>query len=183
MMLDNKNYEAAKNWLHQPNALVEYKGYLNDHFKVAGYISLKDESADEPPEHVPEDIAAVFSEGATCVAVRCWNAGGAMFRLAIDMATKSLLPPEGEPPAAKIRRSLGFRLEWLFENGKLPTDLEELAECIKEDGNDGAHDGSLTSNDRSSHSACLSVFTPHRRSWNLLQPADGSDVEMCSHYI
>jgi hypothetical protein len=70
-----------------------------------------------------------------------------MFRLVIDLSTKSLLPPAEEPPNAKIRRSLGLRLEWMFDNGRLPSDLRELADCIKEDGNDGAHDGSLSKNE------------------------------------
>ncbi|WP_037078050.1 DUF4145 domain-containing protein [Rhizobium sp. CCGE 510] len=146
-VVDTITAGSAGVWRDIMSGVVKYTGYINDHFKVVGHISLKDEGADEPPEHVPGDIAAVFSEGATCVAVECWNAAGAMFRLAVDMATKSILPPDGEPPVAKIRRSLGFRLEWLFQNGKLSTDLQELAECIKEDGNDGAHDGSLTRNE------------------------------------
>ncbi|MBY5554129.1 hypothetical protein [Rhizobium leguminosarum] len=68
MILDNKTHDAAANWRHQRNAVVEYQGYLNDHFAVKGYISLKVERADEPPEHVPDDIAAIFSEVP-------WNAG------------------------------------------------------------------------------------------------------------
>lgn len=144
-LVANKNYDSRGLW--PTSGVVSYNGYLNDHFEVTGYINIKDQDAESPPEHVPDDIAAVFSEGSTCVAVECWNAAGAMFRLAVDMTTKSLLPPDGEPPLAKIRRSLGFRLEWLFQNGKLPTDLQELAECIKEDGNDGAHDGTLTKNE------------------------------------
>lgn len=147
LVIDNKNYDSRGLWPDPSLGVVNYKGFLNDHFEYRAYISQKDRDAESPPEHVPDDIAAIFSEGSTCVAVECWNAAGAMFRLAVDMATKALLPPDGEPPVAKIRRSLGFRLEWLFQNGKLPTDLQELAECIKEDGNDGAHDGSLTRNE------------------------------------
>jgi hypothetical protein len=44
----------------------------------------------------------------------------------------------------KIRRDLGLRLPWLFENGKLPEDLRDLVAAIREDGNDGAHQGTLT---------------------------------------
>ncbi|WP_033180284.1 DUF4145 domain-containing protein [Rhizobium brockwellii] len=146
-VVDNKTAGSEAAWRDVMSGVVKYTGYINDHFKVRGHVSLKDEDTDPPPEHVPEELEAVYREGATCVSVQCWNAAGAMFRLVIDMATKSLLPPEGEPPVAKIRRSLGFRLEWLFQNGKLPTDLQELAECIKEDGNDGAHDGTLTQNE------------------------------------
>jgi hypothetical protein len=48
---------------------------------------------------------------------------------------------------AKIRRSLGLRLKWLFEQSLLPNALEDLSSCIKEDGNDGAHEGTLGKED------------------------------------
>ena len=73
-----------------------------------------------------------------------------MFRLCLDLATKVLLPPE-EPVIAglnsHIRKNLGPRLGWLFEHKHLPENLKELSNCIKEDGNDGAHDGTLTKHD------------------------------------
>ena len=31
----------------------------------------------------------------------------------------------------------------MFKNGLLPDSLKELAECVKDDGNDGAHQGAL----------------------------------------
>jgi hypothetical protein len=42
---------------------------------------------------------------------------------------------------------LGPRLKWLFDNKHLPEALRELSLCIKEDGNDGAHVGSLSKSD------------------------------------
>jgi Domain of unknown function (DUF4145) len=48
---------------------------------------------------------------------------------------------------AAIRRSLGLRLQWLLNNGLLPESLRELSSCIKEDGNDGAHAGTLKRED------------------------------------
>lgn len=59
------------------------------------------------------------------------------------MATKELLPPEGQEPGNKVRRSLGLRMGWLFDNQVLPQAMRDLAECVKDDGNDGAHDGLL----------------------------------------
>jgi Domain of unknown function (DUF4145) len=41
----------------------------------------------------------------------------------------------------------GLRLPWLFDNDKLPGGLRELSTAIKEDGNDGAHQGTLTKED------------------------------------
>jgi hypothetical protein len=48
---------------------------------------------------------------------------------------------------SKIRRNLGLRLPWLLDNGVLPEALRELSACIKDDGNDGAHEGSLSEQD------------------------------------
>jgi hypothetical protein len=67
-----------------------------------------------------------------------------MFRLCVDIATRSMLPDEDvDGLNARVRRNLGLRLPWLFANGRLPQALQELSSCVKEDGNDGAHVGSL----------------------------------------
>jgi hypothetical protein len=115
---------------------------------VESHVSVSDESTVHPPESLPDNIKDVFKEGAKCVATQSHNAAGTMFRLCIELATRSRLP-EGEAPGlnAKVRRDLGLRLPWLFENGLLPEDLRELSTCVKEDGNDGAHHGTLTKED------------------------------------
>jgi len=116
--------------------------------QVEHFISLKDSAPIEPPEHLPKDILAAFNEGARCLAVGCFNAAATMFRLCIDLATRSMLPDADQDGLnAKIRRSLGLRLQWLFAQGLLPTGLQELSSSIKEDGNDGAHVGSLSKAD------------------------------------
>ena len=83
-----------------------------------------------------------------CLAVRCYNAAGTMFRLCVDLATRSLLP-HGEITGLnpKKRRDLGLRLPWLFANNHLPAALHDLSTCIKDDGNDGAHSGTLGKDD------------------------------------
>lgn len=47
----------------------------------------------------------------------------------------------------RTRRFLALRLKWLFDNKLLPEPLRDLASAVKDDGNDGAHDGSLTQED------------------------------------
>lgn len=124
--------------------LMEYKGTLNDFQEIEGYVSLKDQSSVNTPEFIPEEIENIFDEGATCLAVECYNAAGTMFRLCVDLATRDKLPNEETPGLnPKVRRDLGLRLPWLFENDLLPKSLKELSTCIKEDGNDGAHAGTL----------------------------------------
>lgn len=127
---------------------------LNKFFDVQDYISLKNEAAQNPPEHVPEDVAKAFGEAATCMSTQCWNAAGAMFRAAMDIATRSMLPEppkDGEKDADglnwRARRDLGLRLPWLFANGRLPPDLERLSRCVREDANDGVHSALLTKAD------------------------------------
>ncbi len=119
---------------------------LNEFYRVAGYINLRDHIGTTPPQYLPKPIEAAFREAATCVATRCWNAAGAMFRLCLDMATRERLPSEGSGnrPDRKTCRDLGLRLPWLFANELLPKDLQDLSTCVQQDGNDGAHAGTLT---------------------------------------
>lgn len=113
-----------------------------------GIITLKDRADVKPPDHVPEEIENIFNEGATCLKVDCWNAAGTMFRLCIDLVTRQLLPEdETEGLNQRVRRSLGLRLPWLFDNQRLPESLRDLSTCVREDGNDGAHAGTLGKED------------------------------------
>jgi hypothetical protein len=150
----NANYEE----FHQIG-FMKYGGVLNDYVKVKGHISLKDHATVASPEHVPDHIAKIFHEGVTSDAVQCYNAACAMYRLCIDLTTKSLLPPEAQAtgPNAHQRGNLAARLNWLFDNDRLPASLRELSHCIREDGNDAAHDGSVDEDE----AADLQDFTIH----------------------
>lgn len=119
---------------------------LNDDFEVLGFVKLSDIARRPAPEHIPQAIANAFDEGATCLATGCWNAASVMFRMCIDIGTRSLLPAEGleNGPNSKERRDLGLRLPWLFEHNRLPEALRDLAACVHQDGNDGAHQGTLS---------------------------------------
>jgi hypothetical protein len=128
--------------------LLNLKGAVNPYVNVQGFISLKDMAAVEPPEHIPESVEKIFREGATCFAVGCNNAAGTMFRLCIDIVTRGMLP-EGDADGlnTRVRRDLGLRLPWLFDHAILPESLRELSACVREDGNDGAHAGTLSPED------------------------------------
>jgi hypothetical protein len=148
--LNSKSYNLAGTF-NDDDALVRYQGGLTQYFEVEGFVNLRDNALAQPPEHLPSDIEKIFKEATTCLAVRCYNAAATMFRLTVDLTTRPLLPaPEDTTtpqPNSKQRRDLGLRLAWLFDNGKLPPDLRELAKCIREDANDGAHVGNLTKAD------------------------------------
>ena len=132
----------------QKVGILNIVGALNNYVKIERYVSIKDQATVAPPEYIPKNIEAIFKEGATCLAVGCYNAAGTMFRLCVDLSTRPMLPTEEtEGLNAKVRRDLGLRLPWLFAKGLLPEALKELSSCIKEDGNDGAHAGTLTKPD------------------------------------
>ncbi len=136
----------AKHAFRDDGKISAYKGSVNDAFKTIRPITSRDIGGAPAPELVPEAIAKVFLEGTASYAAGCFNAAGAMFRLVLDITTKSLLPTDGEEPQPNRdqRMRLAPRLEFLFHTGKLPRNLEPLAECVRQDGNDAAHDGTLT---------------------------------------
>lgn len=139
----NEDYK----FVHE-TGLVKIEGAVNRYVEIHGAISLKDKANYNPPKFIPPEIEEVFREGATCISVGCNNAAGTMFRLCIDLVTRTLLP-EGEAEGLnyRTRRDLGLRLPWLFKNNLLPHALGELSTCVREDGNDGAHQGTLTNED------------------------------------
>ncbi|AWY00273.1 hypothetical protein A8139_09875 [Marinomonas primoryensis] len=130
------------------NKLANFDIAINQFMSVEGHISLKDIAAESPPEYLPENIEAAFREGAACMSIGCCNAAATMFRLCLDMATSSMLPAENNDGLNnRVRRSLGLRLPWLFDQNILPDSLRELSSCLKDDGNDGAHEGTLSEED------------------------------------
>lgn len=130
------------------DVFANFRGSLNAGMRVMGHVGIKDRATAKPPDHTPEDVAAAFREAATCMAVECWNAAGAMFRKALDLATRPLLPTADTPGLNhKTRRDLGLRVPWLIQNGLLPSGLSDLAQCVREDGNDGVHAHPLTKED------------------------------------
>lgn len=146
-ILDTQTPESVK--YIGNGSLTSVKGAVNGFMHVNGFISIKDVASVVPPQYLPTGIEAVFREGATCLAVGCYNAAGTMFRLCVDLATKGKLPAkqanQPEPPGlnADVRGKLAFRLRWLFDHRHLPEDLRDLSTCVKDDGNDGAHEGTL----------------------------------------
>ena len=121
---------------------------VNNFLRVERYITTRDRANTPPPDYLPENIRLAFEEGSMCLSVKCFNAAGTMFRLCVDHATTALIPDANSNGLnSAIRRSLGLRLQWLFENGYLPQALRDLSHAVKEDGNDGDHAGLLTEQD------------------------------------
>jgi hypothetical protein len=121
-------------------------------FESRGFLSVADiTSAAQPPEHLPADVEAAFREATKCLAVGCQNAAASMFRLALDLTTKPLLPDQEQrdvpQPTKEQRFKLGNRIDWLIEQGKIAPELSRLAHCVRQNSNDGVHDGSLEEKD------------------------------------
>jgi Domain of unknown function (DUF4145) len=152
---DNISDKPAWLWLRDDpskrNALVEYKNTLNEHFEIDRYISLRDHAQHQPPEFLERGLSNAFKEGAACFSIAYYNAAATMFRLCVDLVTRPLLPDPSDTtvkqPNEKTRRDLGLRLRWMFDNKLIDPALRELAKCIREDANDGAHAGNLSKED------------------------------------
>lgn len=116
---------------------------LNHSFRVIGFINQSHVGAETPPNHLPDGVRAAFEEATRAFAIGCWNAAGCMFRVSIDLATKEIHSKGGGPD----RLTLSRRLNWLFDNTHVPSDLRDLATCINDDGNDAAHIAGLNKED------------------------------------
>jgi hypothetical protein len=147
---------AAQTEVKAPSAIttetvLAYRGSLNDFLRPEGPITLKDNFAHSPPDFLPDDVLRIYSEAVNCLAINCYNASATMFRLCLDLATRPMLPELDNTsipqPNSKQRRDLGLRLQWMFENGAIPRELEHLSGCVREDGNDAAHRGTLSKAD------------------------------------
>ncbi len=147
----DKSPDLSERVSRGPDNILGIAGSLNEICQVDGYVSLRDEASLPPPDHLPNEIKKAFEEGSACYAIKCYNAASTMFRLCLDHASKPLLPDPNDAsatqPNSRQRRDLGLRLQWLFDQRILPAELRELAKCVREDGNDGAHAGSLSKED------------------------------------
>lgn len=144
-------HSSGNKYSEDEKALFAYQGMLNDYADAKGPITLKDNFTHDGPEYLPDNIQAVYDEAVSCLAIRCYNAAATMFRLCIDLQTRPMLPAidsdEDPKPSSKERRELGLRLKWMFANGYLPTSLQGLSDSVREDANDGAHQGNLEKED------------------------------------
>lgn len=145
----NQKRAGDRDLFYNMSNLLIYPESLNHIMVIEGFVNIRNQKSISPPEYTPENIAKIFLEGAESVVGNCPNAAAAMFRLCIDLVTKSLLPDSDEYDGLNksVRERLYNRLDWLFKTNRLPEDLRELSNCIREDGNDGAHDGTLDKTD------------------------------------
>jgi hypothetical protein len=121
-----------------PDKVAESDSVINERVIIDGLARPKS-STTPAPEFTPSDLKLIFDEGAECLAIGCWNASSAMFRKILDQVSKAKLPAENVPADNRTRYNLKPRLAWLFAHDLLPKELEQLADCIREDANDAVH--------------------------------------------
>ena len=128
----------------QFESLIKHQSSLNEHVDVIEVVISGLLNPKSVPEHLPEQVEIPFREAAMCQAIQAWNAAGCMFRTSIDIATKELLQKlQDKTPPKEAKDNLAKRIEWLLDEGHITKKLEELSTCIRNDGNDAAHEANL----------------------------------------
>jgi hypothetical protein len=85
------------------------------------------------PANVPENIGRFYLQGLENLRAERWDAAGAMFRKALDVATKQL-------DVALRSLTLFKRIEALFQAGRITEAVRDWSHEIRLDGNDAVHD-------------------------------------------
>jgi hypothetical protein len=78
-------------------------------------------------------VKARYEEGEDAFARRKWNSAVAMYRSALDIATKAM---EGPPKDSTFFK----RLEWLHEHHAITPDIRSWADHVRVEGNAALHD-------------------------------------------
>lgn len=85
------------------------------------------------PPYTPSAVAARFLEGEDAFQRHKWNSAVAMYRSALDIATKGM---EGVPAGETFFR----RLEWLHQKHAITPDIRSWADHVRVEGNAALHD-------------------------------------------
>lgn len=109
---------------------TQLKGDLEDRFYIAEIWPSPEEFS--APLHTPTSVAKRFLEGEDAFSRRNWNSAVAMYRSALDIATKGM---DGVPAG-----TFYSRLQWLHDNHKITPDIWQWATHVRVEGNAALHD-------------------------------------------
>lgn len=105
-------------------------GFPGERFKV---LNQWPASTMAPPDNVPANTGRFYVQGLENLRAERWDAAGAMFRKALDVATKQL--------ADELKSLTLFkRIEALFKAGRITEAMRDWSHEIRLDGNDAVHD-------------------------------------------
>lgn len=125
-----ESHRKAADWLAHESGPIEDAANNNFSRIVSTYPVAE---RIEAPPHVSPVVRRAFEQGADNAKRRNMDAAAAMYRKAIDVATREL-------DSGLSGKNLAPRIDALHKSGKLTDDLKEWAHLIRLDGNQGAHD-------------------------------------------
>ncbi len=85
------------------------------------------------PPHAPSSVERVFIQAKDNLSRHQWEAAGAMYRKALDIATKEKAP-------SKKGGNLASRIDHLAKEGVITEAMQGWAHAIRIDGNEAAHE-------------------------------------------
>ena len=105
------------------------------------------------PENLPENVSNFYQQGILNQKMGNWDASGAMFRKALDVATKAIDP-------AISNKTLFNRIELLVNKGNLTKEIGSWAHEVRIDGNRSVHDDDPETKDdvEAIHQFCRAVL-------------------------
>jgi hypothetical protein len=106
-------------------------GDMEQHWTVATIWPTKEPSI--APPHTPNPVKKRFLEGEDAFSRHNWNSAVAMYRSALDIATKGM---NGVPQ----NRTFFERLQWLHNNHGITPDIRSWADHVRIEGNAALHD-------------------------------------------
>lgn len=90
------------------------------------------ENCGDVPERLPENVSRYYEQGIHNEGSGNWDAAGAMFRKALDVATKILDPDNSS-------KSLFMRINEMEKSGRLTAEISNWAHEIRIEGNEAVH--------------------------------------------
>lgn len=87
----------------------------------------------EAPAHTPIAVANRYIEGEDAYRRRRWNSAVAMYRSALDIATKAM-------PDVPGNLSFFNRLIWLHDNHRITSQMKDWGDHVRVEGNEALHD-------------------------------------------
>lgn len=85
------------------------------------------------PPHTPDAVKKRFLEGEEAFRRQSWNAAVAMYRSALDIATKGM-------PGVPQNQTFFSRLQWLHDNHRITPEIRAWVDHVRVEGNDALHD-------------------------------------------
>lgn len=108
-------------------------GNIENDFHVGGEEFWPATAEPAAPPYTPDQVAKRFLEGEDAFRRSNWNSAVAMYRSALDIATKGM-------PGVPNNATFFARLQWLHDNHAITPDIRSWADHVRVEGNAALHD-------------------------------------------